>query len=128
MRKILTALSAGAIAAVAFAAPASAQDDRYPATYSTPAAIGAGAVVGTVAGVGLYEGWFGTVSSSTIPLFPATAAGAATVGGVAGIGTIALIDAAVQPCRGFNAFFGLNKANCVNGQYVSYAPPARRVR
>jgi hypothetical protein len=84
-----------------------------------------GVAAGTVVGVGLYEGWF-SADAATIPIFPATAAGAATVGGVAGIGTIAMIDAATQPCRGFNALFGLNKGACVNGEYVGYGPRVMR--
>ena len=49
---------------------------------------------------------------------PTTAAGAAAIGGVAGVGAAALINAAVQPCRGFHAIFGLNRDECVNGVYV----------
>jgi hypothetical protein len=104
----------------ALSTPALAQDYRYP-DYAAPLA---GAAVGTVVGVGLYEGWFG--SAGTLGAFPATAAGAATVGGVAAVGTIAVIDMVSQPCAGLNAFFGLNKAHCVNGQYVA-AVPQRRV-
>ena len=52
------------------------------------------------------------------PRLPTTAAGAAAVGGVAGVGAVALIDAAVQPCRGFHALFGMNHDECVNGVYV----------
>lgn len=123
MRKFITGLSVATVAAAALATPAMARmDDRYPtAHYAAPVA---GAAVGTAVGVGLYNGWYGT--SAAVTALPATAAGAAVTGGVAGIGTIALIDAVTQPCRGFNAVFGLNKDVCVNGEYVGYAP--RRLR
>ena len=120
MRNIFKVLAVAATAA-ALATPAFAQmvDDRYPQqAYVAPVA---GVAVGTVVGVGLYEGWFG--SSAAVSALPATAAGAAVTGGVAGIGTVAAIDMVMQPCAGLNAFFGLNKAHCVNGQYV--AAPAR---
>jgi hypothetical protein len=86
---------------------------------AAPAEVATGAVAGTVVGVGISEGWFGASgalgSSSAIA---ASTAGAATVGGIAGVGTVAALDAIVQPCRGFAAFFGVNKASCVNGHYV----------
>ncbi len=72
-------------------------------------------------GVGLYNGWY----AGEFAALPSTAAGAAAVGGVAGIGTIALIDAIVQPCRGFHALFGLNHGRCVNGEYVGDQPVPR---
>jgi hypothetical protein len=112
-----------AIAAVAaFSTPALAESITVYADHYNPAApaeVATGAVAGTAVGVGVAEGWFGTSgalgSSSAIA---ASTAGAATVGGVAGVGTVALIDSAIQPCRGFQALFGLNKASCVNGHYV----------
>lgn len=119
MRKMLFAIP---LAAAVLATPALAQD-YAPGPYYPAGPVVAGAAVGTVAGVGLYNGWWGT--SAAISAFPATAAGAAATGGVVGVGTIALIDAAVQPCRGFHALFGLNRDECVNGQYVGYQP--RRV-
>lgn len=120
MRKMLPLLALAAAAAVA--TPALAQpDDRYVMpNYAAPAA---GVAVGTVAGVGLYNGWFGSSAAATS--LGATAASSAVAGGVAGIGTVALIDAFTQPCAGFNAVFGLNKDHCVNGVYVADAP--RRV-
>ena len=119
MRKALYALPIAA--AAAFATPALAQP--YSNSYYPAGPVVAGAAVGTVVGVGLYNGWFG--SGTIISTFPTTAAGAAVVGGVAGIGTVALIDAAVQPCRGFQAVLGMNSGQCANGEYVGYAP--RRV-
>jgi hypothetical protein len=116
MRKTICALSAAA--AVLAAAPAFAQPQHYP-DYAAPAA---GVVAGTVAGLGVSEGWWGaTVAGSALP---ATTAGAAAVGGVVGVGTIAAVDAFVQPCRGVAALFDINHGACVNGQYVGYAAPA----
>ena len=51
------------------------------------------------------------------------AAGAAATGGVAGVGTVALIDAAVQPCAGFRALFSPfrpGSSGCMNGEFVGY--------
>jgi hypothetical protein len=123
MRKLFTALSVAAVAATALATPASARSDLY--ANSRGGALLAGAAAGTVLGVGLYNGWF-SADAATIPIFPATAAGAAVSGGVVGVGTIALIDASVQPCRGFHALFGLNHGACADGEYVGYG--ARRMR
>jgi hypothetical protein len=137
MRKLMLAVAAVAIVAT----PALAQSGRYygheyrgyaadPAYTAYPAypdyparaaVVGAGVVTGTVVGLGFSEGWWGPTVAGTV--FPTTAAGAAAVGGVAGIGTIALLDAAIQPCRGFQALLGLNKEACVNGEFVGYAPP-----
>lgn len=117
MRKILCGLSVAA----ALAVPTMANADNYD---RTTAALGTGAVVGTVVGVGTYNGWWGTGAFASS--LPTTAAGAAVVGGVAGVGTVALIDAATQPCRGFQAMFGMNRGQCVNGEYVGDVP--RRIR
>jgi hypothetical protein len=108
MRK--TALAIAALAVLS--TPALAETNRTVAA----AEVGTGAVVGTVAGVGLYNGWWGATAGGV--LLPTSAAGAVAVGGVAGVGTVALIDSVVQPCRGFHAVFGANKDSCVNGQYV----------
>ena len=119
MRRILPALTIAAAAALAAPHHAAAQENR---NYSAGAYVApvTGAAVGTVVGVGLYNGWFGT--SAAVTALPATAVGATAVGGVAGIGTIALIDAVVQPCRGFQALLGMNRDQCVNGEYVGYGP------
>jgi len=114
-------LSAAAIATAAlvggtFATPASAQwaSDNY-APYAAPAT---GVVVGTLAGVGLYNGWYGSSAAATS--LGATAASSAVAGGVIGVGAAALVDAAIQPCRGFHAMFDLSHGQCVNGEYVGY--------
>ncbi|HEY4981707.1 MAG TPA: hypothetical protein VII24_07155 [Pseudolabrys sp.] len=123
MRKLLPILTIAAAAALvtpALAAPYySAVDENanYAARYTAPVA---GAAVGTAVGVGLYNAWWG--STAAVIALPATAAGAAAVGGVAGVGTVVLIDAAVQPCRGFQALLTMNRDQCVNGEYVGYAP------
>ncbi len=122
MRKLITALSFAAIVAVALSSPSSAQETQYTTGVAGPVA---GAAVGTAVGVGLYNGWYGS-SGAFVTGATTTAAGAATVGGIAGVGTVALIDGVFQPCRGFHALFGANKAACVNGEYVGYAP--RRMR
>lgn len=126
MRKALSAISIAAIAA-ALATPSLAEpihrDDAAPV---------AGAVGGTVVGLGLSEGWWGAAPAVAGTALPATAVGAAAVGGVAGIGGVALIDAAIQPCRGFHAMFLLNEQYCAEQnarrlaqrERVAYAPHA----
>jgi hypothetical protein len=119
MRKILSVI---ALAATAMAAtPALAEPDGVNPNYGTSYYVApvAGVAVGTVVGVGLYEGWLG--SSAFVAAAPATAVGAAAVGGVAGIGTIALIDAATQHCRGFGIFVTPSN-ECVNGVWVGDMP------
>jgi hypothetical protein len=111
MRK--TILTLASIGALALATPALSQQ-RYQ-QHPGWAAPAAGVVTGTVVGVGLYEGWFG---SSSLAAASSSAAGAATIGAVAGIGTAALIHAAVTPCTGFYALAG--GPGCVNGQYVGH--------
>lgn len=115
MRKTLLVLS---VAAAAMAATsASAQPRRYtPPDYVAPAA---GAVTGTVVGLGLSEGWWGDT------VWPSTVVGAATTGFVAGVGAAALIHAAITPCTGFQAFFSgflTSPDGCVNGQWVGDQP------
>jgi hypothetical protein len=113
MRKLITGLSFAAVAAVALASPSFAQEPQYTTGYAT------------AVGVGLYNGWYGTSSAITTGV-ATTTAGAITFGGVAGVGTVALIDGAFQPCRGFHAMFGANKESCANGEFVGNAP--RRMR
>jgi high-affinity Fe2+/Pb2+ permease len=123
MRRLITALTIAAVTAVAIPSLASAQDSQFSTGYAAPLA---GAAVGTAVGVGLYNGWYGS-SGAFVTGATTTTAGAIAVGGVAGVGTVALIDAAFQPCRGFHALFGVNKDSCVNGEYVGERP-LRRVR
>jgi hypothetical protein len=122
MRIILSVLAvatAAALATPAFADPAESNPNYNNGSYAVAPAVG-GVAVGTVAGVGLYEGWFG--SSAAVAALPTTAAGAAAVGGVAGVGTVAAVDSVIEPCRGFAAVFGANSHECVNGAYVGDQP------
>lgn len=135
MRKTFIILSA--ISAIALTAmPASAQQRQrqqvvvHPATAS-PATTTAGVAGGTVFGLGLTQGWWGTTGAAAA--FPASAAGAAAAGGVAGVGAIAMFDAATQPCRGFRAFFSPfvtspGASGCANGEYVGYRVSQRESR
>ncbi len=118
MRKTLIALSAAAALAATAASPALANPRHHHHHHHHNAwvAPGVGAVAGTVAGVGLYNTWFGTSSSLTTGSLATSAAGAATAGFIAGVGATALVHAAVTPCQGFHALFG--GSGCVNGQYV----------
>jgi hypothetical protein len=136
MRKTFIIVSAiSAISAIALAAPASAQQRRQvvvtPGGYAYPAATTTGVAAGTVFGVGLSQGWWGT--SGAAAALPASAAGAAVAGGVAGVGAIAVIDAVTQPCRGARALFSPfipGPSGCVNGEFVGYRVaegPGRRV-
>jgi hypothetical protein len=142
MRKTFIIVSAiSAISAIALAAPASAQQRQRQQVVVTPApgtahpaATTTGVAAGTVFGVGLTQGWWGTTGAAAA--FPTSAAGAAAAGGVAGVGAIAMFDAATQPCRGFRAFFSPfvqtapGQSGCANGEFVGYRVaerPARRV-
>lgn len=137
MRKTFITLSA--ISAIVLAAlPASAQTRRQqvvvtPAPSAAhPAATATGVAGGTVFGLGLTQGWWGTTGAAAA--FPASAAGAAAAGGVAGVGAIAMLDAATQPCRGFRAFFSPfvqaapGQSGCANGEFVGYRVSAREGR
>ncbi|MBX3512219.1 MAG: hypothetical protein KF826_12810 [Xanthobacteraceae bacterium] len=111
MRKIILTLVAAL--AVAFASsPASA---GYKYNHNKKAVV-AGAVVGTVIGISLYNGssWLGNSSLATLGV---NSTGGAIAGGlIAGIATTALIHAATTPCTGFHAILG--GSGCKNGQYV----------
>ena len=131
MRKTFITLSA--ISAIALMAiPASARERQrvvvhpYPATVA-PAATATGVAAGTVVGLGLSQGWWGATGATA----GLSTAGAAAVGGDAGIGTIAMIDAATQPCRGFRALFSpfvAGPSGCANGEYVGYRVTQRETR
>ncbi len=120
MRKVVMILSA--VAALAAATPASAQT-KYAPAYPWLA----GAAVGTAAGVALYNGWW--TGSTVGKAIGASAVGSATAGFVIGVGTVALIDAATQPCKGFRALFSpfyAAPSGCVNGKYVGYVARKKR--
>lgn len=108
-----------AVAAVAFSAPAFAQDNT-----NAGAAVGTGVVAGTVAGVAVHEGWIGGSLGSALPT---SVAGAATTGGVVGVGVIAGIDAFTQRCRGMAAVFGMNRQECAQRQAMADRGMQRRV-
>lgn len=115
MRKTFLAIAAiAALSTPALAESVTVYGDYNPAA---PAEVTGGAIAGTAVGVGVSEGWFGASgalgSSSAVA---ASTAGAATVGGVAGVGTVAAIDSVIQPCRGYQALFGLNQAACAQRQ------------
>jgi hypothetical protein len=79
MRKslVLSIAAAGVILlSSAFAA-------RFRDNPAAPAELGTGAGVGTVGGIGLYEGWWGTSAAMGGAALPTTAVGAATVNGEA---------------------------------------------
>lgn len=116
------------VAAAALATPALAQPYGYDPQYNpdAPAAAVTGAAVGTGVGVAIYNGAFG--SGAFAAALPTTAAGAAAVGGVAGVGTVALVDAVVQPCRGFQALFLMHREECARAEWGGNAPRRRIAR
>ena len=123
MRKTFIALSAAG--ALLISAPAMAQKRNY--NPYAPAAVGAGAVVGTTMGLAQYNSWWGL---NTFPKNSAlgtglesSVAGSLATGFVTGVATVAFIDAATQPCRGFRAFFApfygtQPPRGCRSGEYV----------
>src|SRR3954469_12963065 len=117
MRKALMIATA---AVALFSAPAFAAEPYYDYNPAAPADVTTGAVAGTVAGVGVSEGWFGATVAGTA--LPAGAVGAAAAGGVVGVGAAAGVDAVIQPCRGFHAVFGLNRAECAQRQAALESP------
>jgi hypothetical protein len=121
MRKTLCMISLAAAAALATSTVEAAPYVDAP-NYAAQAEATVGVIGGTVIGHGISEGWWGSTAAGAT--LPTTAAGAA-LGGVAGIGAVAVVDAAVQPCRGFHAMFALNHGACENGHYVGYGPHVR---
>jgi len=117
MRKTLSLLAI-AVAAT-FATSALAEPYGVEQTNDAAPAAVTGVVAGTAVGLGVSEGWFGTTVAGTA--LPTTVAGAAAVGGVAGLGSVALIDSVVERCRGFQAVFGMNRHECVDGVWVGNA-------
>ncbi len=117
MRKTLIALSA---AAAVLTTPAMAQGPRDH--YAGPK-LATGAAVGTVVGVGHHEKWFGKRWFGGTSGIERTVAGSAALGILTGVGTVAFIDAATQPCRGFRALFAPFIDNqpprgCRSGEWV----------
>jgi hypothetical protein len=117
MRNKILMLSAAA--AVFMATPAMAHSHYHSKKVVVPVA---GAVVGTVVGVGIYNGWFGSTVGGAV--LPTTVGGAVAGGLLAGIGTVALLHATFTPCTGlqavFSPFFPGNARGCVDGKYVGH--------
>ncbi len=124
MRKIIPALAFAVAAAAALATPAMAEVDGVNPNYGygVAAPVVAGAAVGTLAGVGLYQGWYG--SSAFVTSAGATAGTAAAVGGVAGVGTVVLLEGLTAKCHGFGVLW-TPRSECVNGQWVGDSPRGR---
>lgn len=110
MRKTFFGLLAAVAVALTMSSPADAGFKRHK--ISKP--VVAGVVVGTIVGVGLYNGWLG---NSTIATGLGASTGGAIAGGfVAGVATATLIHAAITPCTGFHALLG--GKGCKSGKYV----------
>jgi len=124
MRKTLIALSAAAALTATAAMPAAANPRHHHHHHNAWVAPAAGIGLGTVAGVGLYHGWFGASTTAAAGTLATSTAGAATAGGIAGVGALALVHAATTKCQGFHALFG--GSGCVNGQYVGERVAYRR--
>jgi len=112
MRKTLLAVSTAAV--MACSAPAFAQDGPRGHRNIAPAA---GVVAGTVAGVGLYNNWWGNGAFTGLG---ATVGGSIAGGVLVGVAVATGIDAATTKCRGLHALAG--GSGCVNGQYVGHGP------
>lgn len=113
MRKTILTLVAALAVAFTLSSPADAGGlKRHP---HKPLIV-TGVVVGTLVGIGLYEGWFGTSNSFTAGTLATSTTGAVTGGFIAGVATVALIHAATTPCQGFHALFG--GSGCKNGKHV----------
>ncbi len=112
MRKLILALLAAVVVAFTASSPADAGHKRHHHfLHKKPVVIGA--VVGTIVGIGLYEGWVG---NSVLATSLTSTGGAITGGFVAGVATAALIHAATTPCTGFHALFG--GKGCKGGKYI----------
>lgn len=108
MRKMFFGLLAAL--AVAFTIASPAQAGHKHRHVSKPVVVGA--VAGTVFGVGLHEGWWGTTFG-----FEGASVGGSIAGGIiVGVATVAMIHAATTPCTGFHALFG--GKGCKNGKYI----------
>ncbi len=124
MRKILPLLALAAAAAVAtpaLAEPDSVNPNYGGYTYAAP--VVAGAAVGTLAGIGAYQGWYGSSAFATAA--GVSAGTAAVVGGVAGVGAVALLEGVTAHCHGFGVLW-TPRTECVDGQWVGDQPIVHR--
>lgn len=113
MRKSIIALTAAAALTATAASPVLANPRHYHHQHNHGwVAPAAGVAAGTVFGVGLHEGWWGTTFGARY----ASVGGSIAGGMIVGVATVAMIHAATTPCTGFHALFG--GSGCVNGQYV----------
>ena len=121
MRKIIPALAFAAAATAALATPAMAEVDGVNPNYDygVAAPVVAGAAIGTLAGVGLYNGWYGSGAFATSA--GATVGTAVAVGGVAGVGAVALLEGITAKCHGFGVLW-TPRSECVNGQWIGDGP------
>jgi hypothetical protein len=108
MRKTIMTILAAAAVAFTLSSPASAGALK---NHPHKATIVAGAVVGTVVGIGLHDGWW------TSKAWTAGTTGAVAGGLVAGVATVTMIHALTTPCQGFQALAMMNKG-CKDGKYV----------
>ncbi len=114
MRKTILSLVAALAVAFSVSSPANAGSKHYNQLQNPTVIVGA--VVGTLVGLGLYDGWFGTTNAVTRGTIAHSTAGAAAGGLLAGIATVAMIHALTTPCQGFHALLG--GSGCRNGKYV----------
>ena len=114
MRKIILTLVAALAVAFTVSSPADAGGGKRH-NPNKPLIV-TGAVVGTLIGIGLYDGWFSASTTQAAGAFARSGTGAATGGFIAGVATVALLHAATTKCQGFHALF--QGKGCKNGKPV----------
>jgi hypothetical protein len=114
MRKMILTLVA--VLAVAFTISSPANAGGILKKNPNKPLIVTGVVVGTLVGIGLYDGWFSASTTAQAGAFARSATGAATGGFLAGVATVAIVHAATTPCQGFHALF--QGAGCRNGKPI----------
>lgn len=114
MRKTILTIVAALAVAFTVSSPASA-GGKHRHNPNKPIIV-TGAVVGTLIGIGLYDGWFSASTTQSVGQLARSGAGAATGGFLAGVATVALLHAATTPCQGFAAILG--QSGCRNGKPI----------